>query len=79
MKIDTNKLSVAIDHPHGEIIVPMNTWIEQGPGERPLLAPSYLIYTETGEKLSLEYLPWKYRNSSLQRLLVRFGLMPNPW
>ncbi len=69
---------VTIEHPHGTIQVPLSTWIEEGPGERELLAPSGVIDSK-GNKLPMRTIPFKYRNNLISRALIKSGLMTNPW
>ena len=70
---------VIIDHPHGRLEVPLEQWIEQGPGSRDLLRPVAAKSAKTGEPLPLTVIPMPYRNSPLTRLLVRMKLLKKPW
>lgn len=77
--LNPSQVEVLIEHPHGDIRVPLLTWIEQGPGPRYLLKPIRAYDRTTGEQVSLSAIPWRYRNTWLGRLLVRLRVMTDPW
>ena len=76
---EASQISVVIGHPGGNIQVSLEEWIRIGPGPRPLVRPIKAILDETGEELSLSVIPLKYRNNSWSRLLIRLGILSNPW
>lgn len=79
MRPPIKDIVVIIDHPHGRLEIPLQEWIEQGPGPRDLLRPIAARSAETGEPLPLTVIPRRYRNSFLTRSLVRMKLLKKPW
>jgi|GEM_PF-6965990 len=71
-------MNLEIDHPHGRVLVPLAEWIQTGPGTSPLLAPKRLL-DESGHDIPLAQLPLHYRNTALSRLLIRTGVLNDPW
>ena len=70
---------VCVSHPWGEVKFNMDVWIEDGPGiHRPLLRPCE-AYDEHGKKVGLWRIPLKYRNNEISRLLIKMGIIENPW
>ena len=76
---DYSDLVISISHPHGEIEMPLDSWIEEGPGLRPLLKPYKVRRKSTGEALPLSAIPIRYRNTVWSRLLISLGVIRNPW
>lgn len=70
---------VTISHPHGNLEVTLNEWIQNGPGDRDLLQPISAHRISTGEKLPTKVIPLRYRNSHLSRLLISLNLIEKPW
>jgi hypothetical protein len=70
---------VVIEHPYATAEVPLDDWMETGPGYRPLLRPVGARDRRTGKPLPLSVIPLRYRNNFLSRLLIALGLMKNPW
>jgi hypothetical protein len=71
-------LSVVIEHNWGTSAVSLKFWMENGPGERRFLSPS-AVKDKAGKNLPLSVIPLRYRNNLLSRLLIRLGLLQNPW
>jgi hypothetical protein len=71
-----NDIVVVLDHPHGRVEVPLSEWMETGPGERPSLRPVAARERTTGRTVPI---PLAARNSRLSRLLIRIGLLRDPW
>ncbi len=58
----------------------LREWMESGPGPRPGIQPVAARHAVTGQRLSLWVaVPLRYRNTGLSRLLIRLGLLRNPW
>lgn len=57
----------------------LREWMERGPGPRPGIQPVAARHSVTGQTLSMRVVPLRYRNSALSRLLIRLGLLENPW
>ena len=72
------KLVVIVEHPHGMLEMPLEEWIENGPGDRNLLRPT-AIRRQSGERLPLTTIPLKYRNNVWSRLLISVGILADPW
>lgn len=79
MKCDKNNLVVMISHPFGEIEIPLQEWMEQGPKKRKLLRPTKLKNKKTNKYLPLNQIPLKYRNTSISRFFIKIGVLENPW
>lgn len=73
------KIDVLIEHPHGDRRVPLEEWVRVGPGERRLLRPSGAVDRDTGQRLPVSVVPFRYRNTVLSRLFVRLRVLPPPW
>ena len=54
------------------------TWIETGPGPRPLVTIGKARHRD-GSPVPLEEIPLEYRNTAESRRLQRLGLLPAPW
>lgn len=67
-----------VAHPWGDIEAPLPTWIEIGPGLRPLVTISSARRRD-GSPVPLEEIPLQYRNTAESRRLQRLGLLPAPW
>lgn len=78
-RIPCSEIVITIDHPLGEVMMPLTDWMEQGPGVRPLLSPSAAWCKSTRERLPLYVIPLAYRNIRLSRLLIGLGFLKNPW
>ena len=77
--MNNDDIIVTIEHPHGIMEIPLSVWIANGPGQRKFLQPKSAKDTKTGKQLSLNIIPFRYRNTPLTRLLISLGLMRNPW
>jgi hypothetical protein len=77
--LDVADVIVTVRHPHGDVDVPLESWIESGPGERPLVAPVAARHGRTGARLPLSVVALRYRNIRLSRLLIALRLIPDPW
>lgn len=70
---------IKLRHPHGDLEIPLKDWMEQGPGDRPLLQPFAARYEDSDEPLPLSVIPLPYRNNAVSRLMIRAGLLKSPW
>jgi hypothetical protein len=59
--IDPDDILVTIDHPHGELEVPLRDWVRDGPGARPFLQLKSARRLSTGEDIPLSEIddPWR--------------------
>jgi hypothetical protein len=69
---------VTVAHSWGDIEAPLQTWIEVGPGPRPLVTISKARRRD-GSPVPLEEIPLQYRNTAESRRLQRLGQLPAPW
>jgi hypothetical protein len=69
---------VTVAHSWGDIEVPLPVWIENGPGQRPLVTISKARRRD-GSPVPLEEIPLQYRNTVESRRLQRLGLLASPW
>jgi hypothetical protein len=76
---DYPDVSVTIQHPFGDLDVPLTEWIRLGPGPRPLLQIVAAHRLSTGQEVPLEEIPQEYHNSPQSRRRQRQGLLPMPW
>ncbi|MEV6105983.1 hypothetical protein AB0M28_14890 [Streptomyces sp. NPDC051940] len=76
---DIDDIVVLIQHPFGDLKVPLRTWIDLGPGPRPLLRPTKAWSHATGRELPLTVVPLRYRNTYAARRAIREGRLANPW
>lgn len=72
-------IQVVVGHPHSNLEVPLRTWMNLGPGPRPLVRPLAAIDAVSRRSLPLRVVPLRYRNSWLSRTLIRVGLLNDPW
>jgi hypothetical protein len=72
-------IEVLLEHSHGATWTALDDWKARGPGRRPLLRPAAARMAETGEKLPLSVVPFRFRNTAVSRLLIRCGLLKSPW
>lgn len=80
MKKPISEIEVQISHPFslGDFI-PLETWIEWGPGPRRFVAPVEARDKLTKERVPLSTVPLRFRNTWLSRLLIKWGYIENPW
>jgi hypothetical protein len=76
---DYSDIMVTVAHPFGDVEVPLEMWIAQGPGPRPLVRPVSARSKRSGQKLSLSVIPLQYRNNGVSRALIAMGLLRDPW
>lgn len=59
--IDPDDILVTIDHPHGELEVPLREWIDEGPGPRRYVQLKSARRRSTGEPIPLSEIndPWR--------------------
>jgi hypothetical protein len=69
---------VTVAHPWGDVEAPLLSWIQVGPGSRPLVTISRARRRD-GSPVPLEEIPLQYRNTAESRRLQRLGLLPAPW
>ena len=74
-----SELEVRLSHPWLSDFVPLDMWIELGPGVRDRVGPLEVRHSQTEESLPISVIPLRFRNSMLSRLLIRWGLLKDPW
>jgi hypothetical protein len=72
-------IEILILHPHGDLWVPLDEWIRNGPGPRPLLSPTAAREKDTQQSLPIEVIPMQYRNTEESRRLIEKGSLFDPW
>ncbi|KJE24240.1 RHS repeat-associated core domain [Frankia torreyi] len=70
---------VTVAHPWGNLEVPLEAWIQTGPGPRPYVGIVAARRSSTGCEVPLAEIPHEYHNSPETRSLQRQGLLPCPW
>jgi hypothetical protein len=70
---------VTVAHPFGDVNVPLETWIERGPGPRPFVGIVAAKRKTTGEPVPMAEIPLEYHNSAKSRDLQRKGQLRCPW
>jgi hypothetical protein len=75
---DYDDIIVTVAHPWADIDTPLRTWIDTGPGPRPLVTIT-AARRRNGDPVPLETIPLEYRNSPESRRLQRLGLLRAPW
>lgn len=73
------RIEVLIDHPLASGYIPLEKWIEIGPGLRVFIEPRKARDQETGLELPLSVVPLQYRNHQLSQFLIEEGLLADPW
>ena len=79
MAIDCTDIRVIIVHPMDDIETSLETWMRNGPGPRRYVAPVRVFCADDGRPLPLSVIPLRYRNNWLSRLLIKLGVLDNPW
>ena len=79
MNASIAKIEVLITNPWVSDFVPLETWIELGPGPRELVAPMRARERDTGREIPLSEIPLRYRNNQLSRFLIEEGILEDPW
>jgi len=77
-KTKCENIEVFISHPFGDVYISLDDWMEQGP-LRKYLRPLKARCKNTGKRLPLSVVPFRYRNNLWSRLAIRFGWIENPW
>jgi len=72
------RVMVIVAHPYMDIKVPLEVWIEMGPGPRTLVRP-HRVECEDGTRLPFWVIPLRYRNDWLSRRLIQWGWIEDPW
>ena len=72
-------IMVTIAHPWQDIEVPLEIWIQNGPGPRPFVAIEAARRLSTGANVPMAEIPLQYHNSPESRNLQRQGKLPCPW
>jgi hypothetical protein len=70
---------VTVAHPWGDVQVPLEAWIANGPGPRRFVAIVAARRLSTGADVPLAEIPQEYHNTREARSLQRQGLLPRPW
>lgn len=73
------KIIVTLRHSIGDVEVPLELWLQKGPGERRFVAPISVKCADNGQKLPLSTIPLKYRNNWISRLLISLKVIDDPW
>jgi len=76
---DFSDITVTVHYTYGTGEIPLEVWMEQGPGLRYLRRPSAAKKVSTGECLPLSIIPLRYRNNRISRFLISIGVLTNPW
>ena len=76
---DYSDILVTVAHPWGDVEVPLETWIQTGPGPRPYVGIISARRRSTGHVVPLTEIPLEYHNSPESRSLQRQHLLPCPW
>ena len=77
--VEFSELEVRLSHPWLSDFVPLELWMELGPGLRDRVGPLEVRHSRTRESLPISVIPLRFRNSMLSRLLIRWGLLEDPW
>jgi hypothetical protein len=77
--MNDKEVIVVLEHPYGTIETTLEQWKEQGPGDRPFVRPIAAKERESQKPLPLSVIPLQYRNNGLSRMLIRSGLLTDPW
>lgn len=78
-RIQSNEIVVTVQHPYGRVDMSLEKWIRIGPGDRELLRPVAVKSRLADRPLPLKVIPFRYRNNTLSRALIRIGFLTNPW
>lgn len=76
---EVDDVFVTLSHPQADGEEPPTKWIEAGSGPRLLARPIAVQSRRFGCALPLSVMTFRYRNSWTSRLLVRVGLVLDPW
>ena len=77
-KYDCDDIYVVITHPWQRVKVSLDEWIRRGPGRRKLMSV-VAVYCADGRELPRSTVPWRYRNTLLQRLLIYLDIIADAW
>lgn len=77
--IDLDDVLVVIEHPFGEVEVPLADWIATGPGSRRFVRPVRARSRKVGRRLPLTVIPLRYRNNGESRQAIADGRIDDPW
>jgi hypothetical protein len=77
--IDLDDVLVVIEHPFGEVEVPLKDWITTGPGPRRFVRPVRARSRTTGRRLPMTVIPLRYRNDRESRQAIADGRLDDPW
>ena len=72
MSAEYDEVNVTVAHPWGDIEAPLPTWIEIGPGPRPLVTISKARRRDSSQ-VPLEEIPLQYHNTAESRRLQRLA------
>lgn len=78
MKQDCSEIYVTVNHPWGDLEIPLTAWIEYGPGPRHLVSINSARCSD-GRILPLTVVPLQFRNNQLSRLLIKLKFLSDPW
>jgi len=76
---DYADIVVTVEHPWGDLEVPLSEWIDRGPGPRPYVRIGAARRMSNGEPIPLSEIPLEYHNSPESRRRQRAGQIPPPW
>ena len=71
-------IEVLISHPWVNDYIPLRTWMQIGPGLRPLVGVAAARHAVTKKPLPMSAIPLAYRNTRWSRLLVQLRLIKPP-
>ena len=78
-RMDPKDVIVSVYHNWGKAEMTLEEWIATGPGVRRHRHPVEPRERSTGRPLPMSAIPLQYRNSRASRLLIRLGLLDDPW
>lgn len=79
-KVECDEVEILIWHKWGESWVSIEDWMKFGPTENPSGAEPIAARCSDGRDLSLEsVLPLRYRRNLLSYILIKIGILADPW
>jgi len=72
-----SEVIVVLPHPFGDVEVPLEAWMEKGPGERKFLSPKAVKCR--GVCFPAWIIPLRYQNNLFSRALIKVGILKDPW
>jgi hypothetical protein len=79
MHISPCRVMILLDTNWGEMRLPLEEWIEAGPGLRTGRTPDKVYCEEDGSELPHSIIPLQFRNDYLSKFLIAIGFIEYPW